>query len=279
MSKDLGYHLGMYKLTLLILVLLFHSACGKKGVIKTTSETATISESQIQEIMDRQAFECASLEGGPCPEGISRLFIINRSKKEKSKLCTGFMMGPDILITNHHCVSNQAECNNTHIAIYRGDGYDQNRCASIVRFLSDGKQAADPAKALDVTVMRLQKKFRGKTLRPSETSVQAGDRVTGWIIDHTGNEGFFPNYYDSRITEVRCEATPTPGYASLILSSCPIIRGNSGAPALDKNGDVVGVIWGGNSSAKAKDDLRERRALKANASVTLVEHFIKFLRP
>lgn len=259
-------------------MLIVFASCGKKGITSSKSKTAAISEEEIQAVMANQVFDCASLDGSACPEGITRLLILNKKKSQKSKLCTGFMMGSDTMITNQHCISNIGDCRNTYVAVYNGHSYEQNRCHSIVRLLSDQKNSADPGKQLDVAIVKLEKKYSGKVFEPATTPARNGDFVRSWVIDHTGSDLESPNLLESRVTEIRCRATPMQGFQSLILSDCPVIQGNSGSPLLDRTGKVIGVIWGGTSDAKANTDLDSRRASGGYASVTELVHFLPFLK-
>lgn len=260
-----------------LLFLLVIVSCGPKVGTTNSSATANISTSEIQAIMDNQVFECVTTDGKTCPEGITRLLIINKKKPSKSKLCSGFMMGPYTMVTNQHCISNIGDCKNTFVAIYNGSSHVQNRCSSIVRLLNDIKDPSDPRKALDVAIVKLEKKYEGKAFRPSETRASPGQTVSAFVIDHTGNDKINANLYESRILEVKCRVSSSQDHQSLVLKNCPIIQGNSGSPLFDGTGKVLGVIWGGTSRFNSLVDLETRKRAGGVATVTEISHFVDYL--
>lgn len=253
-------------------------SCGPKAGTTNSSATAHISAEEIQEIMNDQSFECVSTDGKACPEGITRLLIINKKKPEKSKLCSGFMMGPDTMVTNHHCISNLGDCKNTYVAIYNGKSHDQNRCSSIVRLFNDIKDPSDPRKGLDVAIVKLEKRFEGKTFKVSEARPNPGQIVSSFVIDHTGNDQSVPNLKEARILEVKCRVSSIQDHQSLVLENCPIISGNSGSPLFDSSGRVMGVIWGGTSRLNSLVDLDTRMRAGGTAAVTEISNFVDYLK-
>jgi S1-C subfamily serine protease len=84
---------------------------------------------------------------------------------------------------------------------------------------------------------------------------------------------------ESRITELRCHVKDQDTSASLVLEDCPVIEGNSGSPAVNTSGEVVGVIWGANASdLTTQTDLTIRRSGYGIGIVTESFHFTEFTK-
>lgn len=255
-------------------LLMIASACGKSS--SSQRRETRIEQQDIESILNNQNFECASL-GGQCPAGLARLFIMNPEDPDRSAVCTGFMVSGNRLVTNHHCVSDAEECANTYLAIYDGTHYHQAKCDSLIVSKQDSADPNDRSRKLDFAVMTISVPYSGEFLPLSEAKAGAGDILQAWVMDHTGLDKNPRNLTDARMTEFSCEVKRQNLWQSLFMMNCPIISGNSGSPALNTNGEVVGVIWGGSSnSVDSTLDLETRRALTDVGLATEVEYFRKF---
>ena len=236
-----------------------------------------ITREEIQAVMENQRFECASLGGG-CPSGIARILIIDQFDTTRSAACTGFMVSPTRLVTNNHCVSTAGTCANTYLAIYDGNNYQPTKCKTILSTSQDVDDPNDPSRKLDFTVMEIETPYQGEFFRLSGANANPGDLIHTWVVDHTGLEGVPSNLTDSRITEFDCEVLDQNSRASLVMIRCPIISGNSGSPAVDTSGNVIGIVWGGSSNTyNSTLDLRIRRRLNEVALATEVDDFREFV--
>jgi S1-C subfamily serine protease len=264
---------------LLILSLVFFSACGKKSS-DNRKRVTRITEEQIQEVLENQQFECASINNTGCPKGMARLLTINRADPDNSSVCSGFMVGPNRMVTNHHCISNQNECENTYVVIYNGTTPVLSRCINLISSEQDYADPNDDRRAIDYSVVQTEGNWNGKTFELSPDRAVVGDGVRVWVIDHTGlDDPFNPNLLDSRVTEFRCNVEDQTSKASLMLRDCPVIAGNSGSPAFNLAGRVVGVVWGATASQlNANTPLDFRRSLDEFAAVTEMIHFQPYVQ-
>ena len=269
----------MTSLLFIISLLFFSVSCGKGGR-SSGKKYIKITPEQIAYVMDNQVMSCGSIDGKACPEGVSRLMILNRSDADASYVCSGFMVDKTTLVTNHHCVQNLTECNNTYIAVYDGYGYHQTKCKRIIKTLEDYSSANDPRRAIDYTVMEIEDDFFGNTFSLASARASVGDSVTAWVVDHTGLDNIEnPNFFESRITEFNCKVQDQNDSASLVLENCPVIHGNSGSPAVNTFGDIVGVIWGAtDADVSSQTDLAIRRSGSGLGIVTEMTHFAEFTK-
>lgn len=254
--------------------MLIVTACGQTGGESNTKRTTRITEEQIQAVMENQNIECDAIKGGSCPEGVTRLLIIDKNNADNSGVCSGFMVNENTMITNQHCIKDQFTCNNTYVAIYNGYGYQKTKCDKVVKIISDYADPNDPRKALDVAVVKLKDRFFGETFKIAQTRPEPLDTVTAWVVDHTGLDRETPNLVESRITEFNCYIGREPGRSSMILKNCPVIAGNSGSPVVNSVGEIIGVIWGGTSKhLNSKETLNTRRVMIFSAAVTEAIYF------
>lgn len=264
---------GVHHLFGFFILLVIISGCSKSS---SDRHETRIEIQQIETVLNNQNFECASL-GGQCPSGLARLFILNPKDPERSAVCTGFMVSATRLVTNHHCVSDAEECDNTYLAIFDGTNYQKAKCDSLIISKQDTANPNDRDRKLDFAVMNISITYQGEFLPLSQTSAISGDKVNAWVIDHTGLDKNPRNLLDARITEFQCEVKDQSTWKSLFMMNCPIISGNSGSPAINQSGEVIGVIWGGTSNnLDSSLDLQSRRSLTYVGLATEVKYFRRF---
>lgn len=233
---------------MLVSILILSTGCGaKKKKNSDTKRTTKISSEEINYIIDNQYIICEAMDYGSCPKGITRILTLNRKNAEKSSVCSGFVVGPKTLVTNAHCIPNKKACKNSYFAIYNGPGsYSKNRCAKIIETELDSKDANDRSKARDYTIVELESEYHEGFLNVSPRSLVQYEELSAWVVDHTGlDDPFNPNLLESRITELPCIVQTGLPFASIFLSNCSVVSGNSGSPVLNKNNEVVAIIWGG----------------------------------
>lgn len=250
--------------TLAILFLLVMLAsCGNrtKGPV-IQKLLSPIGESEISDILNRQVFECAGIDGASCPEGIARLFIVNKKNRNDSYYCSGVMIDKNTLLTNYHCINSQETCDSTYLAVYNGHSYFQSKCLKVKKLITDHRDPDDPLKYLDIAIIKIKDDYYGGSFKLATKRALPEDQVTAWVIDHTGlNSSTQTNPYESRVTQFNCKVSAQKERKSLVLENCPIIIGNSGSPVVNSAGEIVALIWGGNAlQMNSQWDLNLRRS-------------------
>lgn len=249
----------------ILLSLFILASCG--GRQTNGKKIVALNEERLERFVDELKFECESLNGEKCPEGIARLVIYNTENPNESALCSGFLIKKDVLVTNNHCVSNASECENTYINIYTEKEILKSRCDSIIHTEIDSLKTKN--KKIDLTVLRLKNSIDFSPLRLNLSDFRPEEKLHSWVVDHISGR-------QARITELECEFE---GHSpSIRLKNCPIILGNSGSPLLNEQRDIVGVIWGStvDDTIDASYPLDLRRSLKEYGLATAAEYFKDF---
>lgn len=186
-------------------------------------------------------------------------------------VCTGFLVGDDLLMTNHHCVADAERCATTK-AIFgfawdaegRTPGLKQYDCLAVERVDHDH----------DFALLRLAE-------RPGEewgrlafavTPPAEGQRV--FILQHPAGEA-------KQISDLGCEVVHSiaPGRAddTDFSHACDTLGGSSGSPVIDANGDVVGLHhWGRMSFGRYA---LVNRAVRGERIVPLLEGLLEASQP
>lgn len=233
-------------------------SCGRDNGSSSGKKTVPLQPEEIENILDRQSFSCSS--DGVCPHGIGRLFIINPENTNSSSVCTGFMISPDKLVTNNHCVSTSESCRNTFISIHTNRGPIKSRCLNID--FTEADSVISTERSTDLTVMTIEGNIPQPYFRIRESRSSPLREVTVWVIDHV-------SALQARITELSCYYESIE--ASMLLRRCPAISGNSGSPVVMKGTrDVIGILWGSNipPSVDASFPLSLRMNLEAISLAT-----------
>lgn len=205
----------------------------------------------IQTILQNQALSCSPLSGSSCPEGVGRVLIQSETNPQEFILCTGFLITPDQVVTNGHCLSRTKDCARTYVIFAGSNAPVTARCDSLIKTYYD---ETDFSSSQDISVFSLNQKLNLRPFQVASEDAEAGEKYSVWVMDHF-------NILEARLTEFECRFEGeglTEEY-----SSCPMVQGNSGSPILDGQGEAVSIIWGSSldRSVGPDFDLMERREL------------------
>lgn len=237
---------------LMLLMLITLLGCGKGKNEK--KKVVEITQDQITNLLEKQSFQCESVDGKVCPDALARLFILNPQTPHLSGLCSGFLTRSNRLITNAHCVPTQVECDQTYVVIHVQGDYRVAKCQSLLKLYEDFKPLEE--KSLDVAVLELDRHFKElKVFKSSSRKLVVGDTATAWVIDHL-------SLFEARITELEC--TLKERSHSYVFKNCPAIGGNSGSPIINQEGRVTSILWGATTDESVDESLplNSRRLLE-----------------
>ena len=189
------------------------------------------------------------------------MFSINFEDVNSSSTCTAFLVAPDIVMTNTHCIYKNKHslakvCSGLYFS-FAGIGLPQiAQCSKIIWRDSrqQGRQYYRKGDN-DFALIRLDRNIPLIPLRLLPGAPIIGSTVYPLVVDQvSGNK--------ARVTKLECKIEKfIPKHGVIQLSDCPIISGNSGSPVLDKDHNVLGIIFASsdNEIKKPSDDLSVRR--------------------
>ncbi|WP_306736098.1 trypsin-like serine peptidase [Marimonas arenosa] len=154
-----------------------------------------------------------------------------------ARTCSGFLIGPDLLLTNEHCINNAETCR-TMTAVF-GFEFDaggqlqigpQVGCKQVEeRFLNV---------ALDASVVKLDR-APGPDFGQISVAANAASVATPMVIvQHPGSQPKQISILDCAAGEIRVDGR---AQATDFTHTCDTAGGSSGAPVFDAHGALVGL--------------------------------------
>jgi hypothetical protein len=171
---------------------------------------------------------------------IAKLSMIKMEGGQQIReVCSGFLIGDDMLVTNEHCVADQTTCLSTKIIfgfvynnIGQTPGLEQYDCQSVM--------AVDVP--LDIAVLKIAQKpgLRWGTLALADEDVLPDQKL--FVLQHPLGEA-------KQISEVGCAVfepvSPGRSGPSDFAHLCDTLGGSSGSPVFNAAGEVAGLHhWG-----------------------------------
>lgn len=194
--------------------------------------------------------------------------VFARDGRQQS--CTGFMVAPDLMVTNEHCISTKSVCSSAYA--YFGYQYDEHavlhpgeehRCVEVL----------DSDVGLDYALLRIAgapgAPNKWGVMRWRQQPPREGEPLT--LIQH-------PDGLPKRVARDGCGVTTLDanGKAPSVMTDfghkCDTMSGSSGSPVIDGNNQVVGVHHLGYDSADSRW-IFENRAVKAQAILGRIDKF------
>lgn len=215
---------------------------------------STHGELQLQDILAAEVPEDVRRLSGP-------VALLSFFDAQIPRTCSGFLIEPDLLVTNEHCIRSEENCS-TMAALFgyrrSGTGTEfgpQVHCA--------GWTAMQSSFELDLTVIRLTDapgpEF-GVVPLPDDPRSPEGPLT---IVQHAGD---FPQQVS--IIDCAAVAAPVAGRVSDtdFTHTCDTAKGSSGSPVFDQDGVLVGVHHFGFNDVQGSE-WSENRGVLGNVAV------------
>jgi hypothetical protein len=224
---------------------------------KDNSHSVTVPRDQADNVTAHGEISCASLPGGSCPPALA-MSVARVDKSDVSKLyqCTAFLVGPDLIATNTHCLpedirSKGASCAYRMTFYFGNSGQEQSEIAACdkvvsVTTIATRDQTEDFNLHPDLAFLKLQRPLSRKPLKLSRWGVVNNYALSVYSIDPANSEHQLHGVARLRTCVAKQNSLVTPQYtndfADVISAACLAVAGNSGSPALDTDGNVRAVL-------------------------------------
>jgi V8-like Glu-specific endopeptidase len=162
--------------------------------------------------------------------------------------CTGFLISPDLMVTNTHCIDSQQRCDTATVLF----GYEETRAGALT---STGQEDCleyidTKLRNFDVAVIRLsgspgaQQRYGVLRLQTADLPTAEADlrlATAGmFVVSHPGGKAKAVTKSGCAIKTVRASGS-VAGNESDVGHLCDVTDGSSGAPMLDGTNRVVGI--------------------------------------
>jgi V8-like Glu-specific endopeptidase len=206
---------------------------------------------------------------GTCNPSVGLVSLVSKQNSGwEVGQCTGSLVASDIVVTNGHCIPMDlnepgADCSGRlWISFANESGLDsQIACSKVLLRKKDGGFDGS-----DYAFFQLEKRSNRPVLRHSRAGIEHGEQYSVHKVNpvRLGSEAI-----GGQMEKVTCRAVGDSVIFDQVLNKqshsylfgdCQIVRGNSGAPILGKDGTMHGVIY------SVVDPIKARKMLERNGS-------------
>jgi len=191
-------------------------------------------------------YEVSCPEGEQCSESVA--LLVGLSAPSEPTRCTAALIGPRTAITAGHCVawerSSGGSCDGLWLGFARSEGQPSEwiGCEQIESVSAPRANLLSP----DYAVLKLDRDAARPSIPLGQGQVPSGAVVR--VLSVTADR-FYDDIHQVRsrrcvVEDNRrlCSSGPAPSASIRVLSSCPIREGSSGAPVLDRDGRLRGLV-------------------------------------
>jgi hypothetical protein len=191
-------------------------------------------------------YEVSCPDGQQCSESVA--LLVGLSAPSEPTRCTAALIGPRTAVTAGHCVAWELSSGGACDGLWLGFAQSQGQppewigCERIESVSAPGTNLLSP----DYAVLKLDRNAARPSIPLGRGEVASGEVVR--VLSVTADR-----FYDDvhQVRSRRCVVDdnrrvsfsgPVPHGSIRVLSSCPIHEGSSGAPVLDRDGRLRGLV-------------------------------------
>jgi hypothetical protein len=235
----------------LVLALVFIvTGCGKQDA-PGSDKRATVDLSEAQRSAQLTQVSCFS--EADCNPSVAMLAAAWAEPAPGVSVCTGFLVAPDVLATNSHCLPGDldrpgATCSGRLWIFFPAmSGLPEERLECETVISSTGNSESVPGQ--DIAFLRLKTRSSRPSLQLSRDGFADKSKVK--LVKVNPEPGQGGGYDVGTMQTVECEteqhSSRLPSFDDthspvVALGTCEVLHGNSGGPVLDSHGRAVGII-------------------------------------
>ncbi|HUP58184.1 MAG TPA: serine protease [Bdellovibrionota bacterium] len=252
------------------------AGCGLQSNTDEAPEIPTVSLAEAQRIALLSQVSCFSDED--CHPSVAMLVIA--TERGVGGRCTGWLISPDILATNSHCLPPGVDrpgddCSGRIWGFFPKAGSAPEERVECGKVLSNtGNSGTVPGQ--DIAFLSLKERTKRPELRVSREGFPDASHVS--VVKVNPIKG--SNYPLGVMQTVQCRVSMhtqrLPAFDDqkspvISLSTCEIVGGNSGGPIVDARGEVRGIIQAvfNTTQGIAPESLLESRTERLNMGTSL----------
>lgn len=194
-------------------------------------------------------YEVACRAGEHCHESVA--LLVGLSAPDEPMRCTAALIGPHTAITAGHCVAWELSRGGACDGVWLGFAQTNGRPPEWIgcQRIASVSAPRDTLLSPDYAVLELDENPARRSIPLGEGDVASGEIVQ--MVSVTADR-FYDDVHEVRSR--RCVVddnhqlapwSPVPPSTVRVLSSCPIREGSSGAPVLDRDGRLRGLVHAG----------------------------------
>ncbi|MGE0614734.1 MAG: S1 family peptidase [Bacteriovoracia bacterium] len=171
-------------------------------------------------------------------------------KMDDISACTGFLIGSQFVMTNHHCIARRPEQFVRVQAIFREFPQDANLASNAVAAVSKIQTYQMTAITYDSTeqdiaILELEEPVSIRGVEPLPIAAKSDSFPKHpWKISSTFDARYISEPRIGYLATLDIEMCSTTGFEKLNvdMKGCTARPGNSGSPLLNNSGEVIGIL-------------------------------------
>ena len=230
------------------------TACGDKAPKNDSNVITTQSPAEADALQKEFAAQCG--DAANCNPSVG--LLIARLNPTQIAVCTSFLVAPDIIATNKHCLPDAVQiagANCSGLIGFKFPGSHQAsaaaaECATVIAVSPYPVTTTEGgAKAqTDYAILKLTQPLGRPVLKFDGSGIADQEHVTVVSMSPDNNErsGTISSYDCRAVQGTVSTDSYTSSFSPIVqFNDCPIIHGNSGSPAIGSSGGVKAIVMQG----------------------------------